>query len=115
MELVLDKPGIYLQEICYELHQVTGTAVYREATIPRFLKKVSFTHTKIQHVAVQQSEEFRAHFIADVQQYRVNIIVFLDELGTNFVPRLSEGRGESLVHTACTCVQLFHIHDVIKC
>ena len=38
MELVLEKPGIYLREICHELFQLTG-AVASEATVCRFLKK----------------------------------------------------------------------------
>ena len=40
MELVLEKPGIYLREICNELFQLTG-AVTSEATVCRFLKKRS--------------------------------------------------------------------------
>ena len=36
MELVLEKPGIYLREICHELFQQTGAAV-SEAIVCRFL------------------------------------------------------------------------------
>lgn len=54
MELVLEKPGIYLREICRELFQLTG-AVVSEASV-LVLKK---GRTKIQHVALQQSEQFR--------------------------------------------------------
>ena len=46
MELVLEKSGIYLREICHELFQLTE-AVVSEATVCKFLKKkVGFTHTK---------------------------------------------------------------------
>ena len=82
MELVLERPGIYLREICFELYQLTG-AVVSEATVCRFLKKVGFTRTKIQHVAIQQSKEFRARFIAEVQLYRADMFVFIDESGTD--------------------------------
>ena len=75
MELVLERPGIYLREICFELYQLTG-AVVSEATVYRLLKKVGFTRTKIQHVAIQQSEEFRARFIAEVQLYRADMFAF---------------------------------------
>ena len=82
MELVLEKPGIYLREICHELYQLTG-AVVSEATVCRFFKKVGFTRTKIQNVALQQSEQFRARFISEVQLYRTDMFVFLDESGTD--------------------------------
>ena len=82
MELVLDNPGIYLQEIHYELHQLTGAAV-SEVTVCQFLKKAGFTCTKIQYIAIQQSEEFRARIIAEVQQYRADMFVFVDESGTD--------------------------------
>ena len=82
MELILERPGIYLREICFELYQFTG-AVVSEATVCRFLKKVGFTRTKIQHVAIQQSEEFRARFIAEVQLYKADMFIFIDESGTD--------------------------------
>ena len=36
MELVLEKPGVHLREMCHELYQLTG-AVVSEATVCRFL------------------------------------------------------------------------------
>ena len=82
MELVLQRPGIYLREICRELQQSTGTDV-SEPTVCRFLQKAGFTRTKIQHVASQQSEEFRARFAAEMQQYEPDMLVFIDETGTD--------------------------------
>jgi transposase len=82
MELVLQRPGIYLREICQELQQSTGTDV-SEPMVCRFLQKAGFTRTKIQHVASQQSEECRAHFSAEMQQYRPDMFVFVDETGTD--------------------------------
>ena len=63
MELVLERPGIYLLEICRELRHFTGTEA-SEATVCRFLQKVGFTRTKIQHVALQRNEERRARYLA---------------------------------------------------
>jgi len=46
----------------------TGTEA-SEATVCRFLQKVGFTHTKIQHVARQWNEEWRARYLAEMQQH----------------------------------------------
>ena len=82
MELVLEQPGIYLLEICRQLSQFTGTEV-SEATVCRFLKKAGFTRTKIQLVAIQQSEVCRARYMNEMQQYAADMIVFLDETGSD--------------------------------
>ena len=57
LQLVIERPGIYLPEICREL-QNSGTDA-SIATICRFLQKCGFTRTKIQAVALQQSAELR--------------------------------------------------------
>ena len=46
LELVLGRPGVYLHEICQEMHShsTTGTHV-SEATICTFLQKASFIDT----------------------------------------------------------------------
>ena len=81
LELVLEWPGVYLHEICQEMHSTTGTHV-SEATICRFfLQKAGFTRTKIQHVAFQRSEELRARYLAEIQQYPADMFVFVDETG----------------------------------
>lgn len=82
MELVLERPGIYLLEICRELRHFTGTEA-SEATVCRFLQKVGFTRTKIQHVALQWNEERRARYLAEMQQYEADMFVFVDETGTD--------------------------------
>ena len=82
MELVLERPGIYLLEICRELRHFTGTEA-SEATVCRFLQKVGFTRTKIQHVALQRNEERRARYLAEMQQYEADMLVFVDETGTD--------------------------------
>ena len=79
LELVLELPGVYLHEICQEMHSTTGTHV-SEATICRFLQKAGFTRTKIEHVALQRSEELRARYLAEIQQYPA---VFVDKTGAD--------------------------------
>ena len=82
MELVLDRPGIYLHEVCQELQQTTGTEV-SEATICKLFQKCGFTHTKIQHVALQCSEERRVQFRSEMQLYNKDMLVFVDESGAD--------------------------------
>ena len=43
MELVLDRPGIYLHEVCQGLQQTTGTEV-SEATVQIFAKMWVYPH-----------------------------------------------------------------------
>lgn len=81
-ELVLERPGIYLHEITNELQQSTGTDV-SVATVCRVLQKAGFSRTKIQHIAIQQSRQRRAHYILEMQQYRPEMLVFIDETGTD--------------------------------
>jgi len=82
MELVLEWPGIYLLEICLKLRHFTGTEA-SEATVCRFLQKVGFTRTKIQHIAVQWNEERRARYLAEMQRYEAATLAFVDETGTD--------------------------------
>lgn len=82
MELVLEKPGIYLHEISRDLQQTTGTHI-SEATICRFLQKAGFTHIKLQHVAFQQNEELRARYAAEIQLCQADMFVFVDERGAD--------------------------------
>ena len=82
MELVLERPGIYLLEICRELRHFTGTEV-SEATVCRFLQKAGFTRTKIQNVALQRSEERRARYMAEMKLLDADMLVFVDETGTD--------------------------------
>ena len=60
LELVLENPGIYLHEL-----QARGTDVY-ESTICRFLQWANVTHKKTKLTAIQQSEELRAKYVAEI-------------------------------------------------
>ena len=81
LELVIENPGMYLTEMKKELH-ARGTNV-DESTICRFLKESNFSRKKMRLVAIQQSEELRARYLAEVVLYSPNMLVFVDETGSN--------------------------------
>ncbi len=82
LELVLERPGIYLNELRHELLATTGTEA-STATICRFLHACGFTRTKIRSVALQRSEEQRARYVSEVALYSPNMFVFVDETGSD--------------------------------
>lgn len=67
LELVLQNPGMYLKEMKKEL-QARGTYV-DESTICMFLKESRFSRKKMRLVAIQQREELRARYLAEVALY----------------------------------------------
>ena len=78
--LILDNPGLYLGEICQTIADITGTRV-SPPTVCRILHKHGLTRKKIQQVALQRSAITRAKFMADMQFFHTNQIVWLDETG----------------------------------
>ena len=81
LELVLERPGIQLQELSSELC-ARGTLVC-ESTNCRFLQKSNFSRKKMTLIAIQQSEALRARFVAEISQYSPNMLVFVDETGSD--------------------------------
>ena len=81
LELVIENPGMYLTEIKKKLH-ARGTDV-DESTICRFLKESKFSKKKMRLVAIQQSEELRARYLAEVVRYDPSMLIFVDETGSN--------------------------------
>ena len=61
---------------------VAGTNV-SEATISRFLHSCGFSRTKIRSVSVQRSEELRARYVTEVSLYTQDMLVFIDETGSD--------------------------------
>ena len=76
LELVIERPGIYLHEIRRELQTSSGTDV-SIATICRFLHKCGFTRTKI------QAEELRHKYKTAMELYKSPMLVFVDETGAD--------------------------------
>lgn len=80
--LVLENPSIYLGEICSKIQDVTGVTL-TPSTICKLLSKYGFTRKRVQHVALQQCMDFRASFIADICCYSKEMIVWVDETGSD--------------------------------
>ena len=74
-------PGIYLREVQQDLHETTGTEVSLSA-ICRFLR-VGFSRQKLKLIAKQRDRDLRAQFCFDVSMYRPEMLVFLDETGSD--------------------------------
>ena len=82
LHLVLEKPGIFLREIRDELVSVLEIEV-TESAICKFLHKSGFTYQRLQVTALQQDEFLRQQFISEVSVYSPEMLVFIDETGTD--------------------------------
>ena len=82
LELVLERPGIYLNELRQNLFVIMGTDV-SAATICRFLHSCGFSRTNICSVAAQRNEELRARYVTEVALYTQDMLVFVDETGSD--------------------------------
>ncbi len=84
LELILEKPGIYLHEVKRQLVEDTGTEVHT-STICRFLHESGFTRQKMIIAAKQRSDLLRAEYLLDVSIYKGHpeLFVFVDETGAD--------------------------------
>lgn len=103
LELVLENPGMYLKEMKKEL-QARGTYV-DESTVCMFLKESRFSRKKMRLVAIQQSEELRARYLAEFALYSPDMLVFVDETGSNRKDAMRKF-GYSLRGQRCICKKL---------
>ncbi len=78
LELVIEKPSIYLHELKLEL-EARGTHVH-VSTICRFLHQSRFSRKKMRMIAIQQ---LRSRYVAEVSLYDPEMLVFLDETGSD--------------------------------
>lgn len=82
LELVAEQPGIYLKELQAEVLKTTGTHI-SVSTICNFLHKNGFTHRKLTRIAGQQSEFLRTQFMLDISIFSPEMLIFVDESGTD--------------------------------
>ena len=80
--LLMDNPSLYLGEICCKIECITGIRV-TPSTICRIIHRHGLTRKKIQQVALQQSAHHRGDFMAEMQFFNVDQIVWLDETGSD--------------------------------
>lgn len=94
LNLVVQKPGIYLHEIQKEL-QVTLLLEVSSSTQCKFLHTSGFTHKKLRTVALQQDKHLRERFSAEVSVYKTDMFIFIDETGSDARNKLRK-RGYSI-------------------
>ena len=82
LHIVLQKPGIYLHEIKKELAEATGVDVSASA-ICRCLKRVGYSRQRMKLVAIQRDDGLRAQFVSDVSLYEPEMLIFIDETGSD--------------------------------
>ena len=83
LNLVVQRPGIYLHEIQKELQDFLMQNV-SVPTICRFLHASGFTCQRLRNVALQQDVFLREQFILDVSVYSPEMLVFIDETGADW-------------------------------
>ena len=88
-------------EISQHIADITSTQV-SPPTVCRILRKHGLTRKKIQQVALQRSVVTRAKFMADMQFFHTNQIVWLDETGCDRRDQIQKHgynlRGKRLVY-----------------
>ena len=77
----MDNPGIYLAEIQDNLFTNFSIMCSASTILCRTLKSMGCTCQKIQHIALQCSDECRAKFMAEVSMYDPTMFVWIDETG----------------------------------
>ena len=80
LRLILENPGIYLDELQDRLLAIFGVLV-SVPTICRTLKCMGCTRQAMHRVALQRSDALRARFIAEISVYDPCMFVWLDETG----------------------------------
>lgn len=80
--LVYDCPSMYLDEMACEIEKLLHVKVSL-ATICRLLKRYGITRKKIRQVALQRCYELRGMYMAHIFNFDVNMLVWLDETGTD--------------------------------
>ena len=79
LDSILARPGMYLQQ---KVNETTGNTVH-ESTICHFLRRNNFSRKRFSLVAAQQSTEKRAQFLSDVSIHKPEMLIFVDETGTD--------------------------------
>ena len=84
LQIVIEKPGIYLEEIAGKLQEETGTEVSK-TTICRFLHKSSFTRQKMVIAAQQRCDFLRSKYLLEISVYsgHPEFFIFIDETGAD--------------------------------
>lgn len=80
--IILENPRLQLSEVCTEIKTAIGVEV-SPSTVCRLLAVYGFTRKKIQRIARQRSSDLRGQFMARVLQFSGDMLVFVDETGSD--------------------------------
>ena len=80
--MVLDRPSMYLSEVCHKLEEASGVVV-TPPTICRLLRTYGITRKKIHQVALQRCYTLRGAFMAQCLLFNPDQFVFIDETGSD--------------------------------
>lgn len=80
LQSFLNKPGIYLKEVQEKLYDATGKWASC-ATICCTVKRIGLTRQKMKQVAIGRSDVLRGQYMADIDVFDPNMLVFVDETG----------------------------------
>ena len=78
LQLILNRPGIYLQELQTNLLEKFMVPV-SVPTICRTLRFMGCTRQSMHHVAIQRSDMLRARFMAEISVYDPAMLIWIDE------------------------------------
>lgn len=76
--MLFDNLSLYLSEICQKVIDIIGIEVSL-STACRIIHRHGLTRKKVQQVALQRPVEFREKFLAEVQLYNKEQLVWIDE------------------------------------
>ena len=82
LQSLVNKPTIYLEELQKDLNEATGTSVSL-ATICRTVHRLGFTRKRVQKIALQQSDNLRAKYMAEISVFSPEMLVWVDETGSD--------------------------------
>ena len=80
LRLIINNRGIHLHEIQQEWIAIFGVSV-SAATFCKTLKYMGCTRQVMKYVALQQSDEQRACFMAEMSVYDPSMLIWIDEVG----------------------------------
>jgi len=87
-DALMSKPEIFLSELQNELFERTGTRA-SISTIFRTIRRLGFSRKKLRQVVLRRSDSLRAEFMEEMNYLTADMIVWLDETGSD---RRSENR-----------------------
>lgn len=82
LEAIVENPSLFLCEIQQLLLHTTGTRI-SVPTICKYLQHAGFSHKKLMFRACQRSESLRQQYLLQVSVYDPNMLVFIDECGSD--------------------------------